>query len=634
MGGNMSDIAALGMIDEHQARTPDGGTASEAEYQPTAEERKAIKLAERLFEKAKRHRAQYDSKWLDYYRMFRGHQWKDQRPSYRHAEVVNLIFRTIQSLVPLQVDSRPKFEFLPQEPEDREIAEIINEVAEADWVRHNWNAELYEIILDSNLYGTGISEMCWNKKADFGKGKMEFKSGDPFYFFPDPAARDTNKECEFAVYAEPVDVRKIKRDYPDKKDFIKPDIIDIMKGSKTDMKEMKFRSPVDNKVIVESSNHLEIVNKDDALKITVWIGPEYLWDEFEEHENILRDPDTGEESAEYIQVAKWPTGRKIVICNGVLLEDTANPYDDGEIPYDRLVNYVLPREFWGMSEVEQLEGPQKTFNKLVSFALDVLTLMGNPIWVNPLGSDVDSDNLVNRPGLVIEPATREEAPYRVEGVQLQPYVMTMIDKMGEWFDSLGGSNDITRGVQPTGVTAAKAISTLQEAAHTRIRQKARNLDCFLQNVGQKYLSRVFQYYTAPEIVRLTGQDGAYKYFRMHVEKYDKTDEMGQPTGETGTRISVQPYTDAGLLDPTGAKVYEMRGKLDVRVATGSNLPFAKDEKEQKLLAFFDRGLIDAEEVLKNSEYNNWEAVLQRMEEKAQAAAAAEAQAQTGQPAQV
>jgi hypothetical protein len=631
VGRSMSDIAPIGILDEHAPRNQEGGAKSESEYQPTADERKAIKLVEKLFEKAKRHRSQYDQRWLDYYKMFRGNQWKEQRPSYRHAEVINLVFRTIQSLVPLQVDSRPKFEFLPQEPADRELVEILNEVAEADWVRHNWNAELYEIILDSNLYGTGQCETCHDPKADFNKGKIDFKSADPFYCFPDPDARDTNKGCEYFIYAEPVDVRKLRRDYPEKKDFIKPDVIDIMKGSKTDVKEMKFRSPVDNKVTLEGSNNIDLLNKDQALKITCWISPEYLHDEFEEHENILRDPETGVESSEFIQIAKYPRGRKIVVCNGVLLEDGPNPYDDGINPYDRLVNYVLPREYWGMSEIEQLEGPQKTFNKLVSFALDVLTLMGNPIWVNPLGSDVDSENLVNRPGLVVEPASREEAPYRIEGVQLQPYVLQMIEMMGTWFDSLGGSNDITRGVQPTGVTAARAISTLQEAAHTRIRQKTRNLDCMLQNVGQKYLSRVFQFYTAPEVFRLTAKDGSYKYFRFHVEKYDKQDELGQPTGEQGIRAYAQPYTDDGKIDPEQLRVFEMRGKIDVRVATGSNLPFARDEKEQKLLAYYDRQIIDAEEVLKNSEYSNWEAVLQRMEEKA--ARAAEAQQQQGiQPA--
>jgi hypothetical protein len=84
----------------------------------------------------------------------------------------------------------------------------------------------------------------------------------------------------------------------------------------------------------------------------------------------------------------------------------------------------------------------------------------------------------------------------------------------------------------------------------------------------------------------------------------------------------------------GINEYQMRGKFDVRVTTGSSLPFSKAEKEQRLLNLFDRQIIDAEEVLKSLEYPNYEALLQRMEQKAMQAAQAEQQAaaSSAQPA--
>ncbi len=628
----MADLAPNGLLDEHAPRdasVKSGDAAST--YDPTPEEKKVIKLVEKLFEKAKKHRAQYDQKWLDYYHMFRGKQWKEQRPSYRHSEVINLIFRTLQSLIPIQVDSRPRFEFLPQDPSDYELSLILNDVAEADWTKNNWSEQLLEVIYDANFYGTGMSRVV--AKPVMNILRVVYESADPFYCFPDPDARDTNKDCAYFVYAEPMDVRKIKKRYPEVKDYIKPDIQDLLKGSKTDFQPMKFRSPIDNKVTLEGSSTMDLVDKDKALLITLWLSPEYCEDDFEETEEKTIDPETKEEKVEYTQKSKYPNGRKIVVCNGVLCEDEPNGYDDSEVPYERYPNYILPREFWGMSEVEQLEGPQKTFNKLVSFALDVLTLMGNPIWVVPTASGVDAENITNRPGLVLEPdGTRENHPYRVEGVQLQPYVLQMIEKMGEWFDTVGGSQDVTRGVQPTGVTAASAISTLQEAAQTRVRQKSRNLDGYLQHVGQHWVSRTFQFRTAPEIYRLTNMEGASKYFRMHVEQFDELHPaghplQGQPTGETKYRVNYQPVGETGQIDPTQAQVYETRGKFDVKVATGSALPFAKDELENKLLAYFDRGIIDQEEVLKRSDYPNYQAVIARIQQKAQADAAAQAQQQ-------
>jgi len=168
------DPSGMGIQDEHAPRQRE---VKKASYEPTPDERKTIKLVERLFERAKKHRRLYDQQWLEYYRFFRGKQWKEQRPSYRHSEVINFVFRSIQSLVPIQADARPRFEFLPEEPTDLELSNILNDTAEADWTKNNWAAEFYEVLLDSNLYGAGISETCYSPKLK----KILYKSADPFY---------------------------------------------------------------------------------------------------------------------------------------------------------------------------------------------------------------------------------------------------------------------------------------------------------------------------------------------------------------------------------------------------------------------------------------------------------------------
>lgn len=613
-----------GLLSEHEAPPVDG---KGADYQPTDEERKTLKLAEKVFEKNKRHRSLYDQNWLSFYQMFRGKQWSEQRPSYRHAEVINFVFRTIQTLVPIQLDSRPRPDFLPQEPSDYELAVILAEAFEADWQKNNWQEQLLEVVYEGNFYGCGLSEVCVKKDGigTLGPKKIVYESVDPFYCFPDPDARDVNKDCGSFVYAKPTEVSKLKKRYPDKAQYLKPDLMDLLKGSKTDFSTFRFRSPVDQKVVLEGSQSVDLIDKEKALEVTVWLSPEFCEDDYEEKENQVTDADgnpvldeAGQPKSEFVQIAKYPQGRKIVYSNGVLLEDVPNPYADGMIPFQRYANYILPREFWGISEVEQLSGPQKIFNKIFSFALDVLTLMGNPIWVVDTEAGVDPENLVNRPGLVVEKNKEGEAR-REEGVQLQPYVMDLANQIAQWIDSLSGSQDVTRGVQPTGVTAMGAITALQESANTRIRQKARNLDAYLQQVGQAWLSRVFQYRTAPEIYRLTNQQGVEKYFRMHVEQ-----------GEDGYRVTYQPYLENGQIDPEQQKVYETRAKFDVRVSTGSQLPFNKAEKEAKLLALFDRQIIDQEEVLKGSDYPNYEAVIARMQQAAQQAAMAQAQQQAPQ----
>jgi hypothetical protein len=288
--------------------------------------------------------------------------------------------------------------------------------------------------------------------------------------------------------------------------------------------------------------------------------------------------------------------------------------DDGEWPWQRWTNYILPREFWGESEIAQIKGPQKIFNKIYSFVLDAMTMTGNPVWMVDHDSGVDPDKLTNTPGLVVEKNPGTEVR-RVEGTQLQPYILQTLDRVKEYIDQIAGAQDITRGIPAGGVTAAAAIADLQNAAQTRLRQKARNLDAYLQNLGAQYASRVMQYYTAPRTFNYTGDDGVTKYFKAHID-----------TNEEGNKVAVvQRFDDAGRPEPV-VNQYELRGKLDVRVTTGTALASSKARLKEEQLALFDRGLIDAEEFFKSTDYPNWEVVLERVREQEQAAAQAQAQA--------
>jgi hypothetical protein len=584
-------------------------------YTPDAEEKKDIKLVEKLFDQAKRFKSKYDERWNDFHNMFRGQQWKEQRPSYRHSEVINLIFREIQSAVPIQMDSRPKFEYLPQEPGDIELAEILNQVAESDWQKYNWQEQLTEVVYDSNIVGTGLGGIYFDPEKENGLGAACFDSEDPFYHFPDPAAKDFNKCMKYHVKAEPMAIEEIKKKWPNGK-YVTADVINIKQMDLRGKERVRFKSPTDATVLADGAEQYDASEQPQALVVTCYLDGGFEVDEKAEETQA----DDGTVNVKYVQFKKYPKGRKIVICAGVRLESSENEYEHGRMPFARLQNYVNPRQFWGISEIEQLESPQKVFNKLISFALDVLTLMGNPIWKVGTAAGVDTDNLFNQPGLVVE-ADDISQIQREEGVQLQPYVLQLIDRMKLWFDDVSGQGEASRGVQPTGVTAASAIQSLQEATQTRLRQKARNMDAFLQNMGQLYQETVFQKYTAPRIFRLTNKDGSMKFFKFHVEP-----------GEDGKKsVRYKPFLQNqqnGAVTEGEEKSFETSGSMDVKVSTGSMLPFAKADKENRLLQYFDRGIIDEEEVLKGAEFPNWEAVLQRVRER-QAQMAAQQQAGQG-----
>ena len=611
-----------GFLNEHES--PFSLESHNSDYSPTNEEIKAIKMVDKLFSRAKNHRKAYDEKWQDYYRMFRGKQWKDARPSYRHSEVINLIFRAIQSEIPILTDALPRPEFLPREPNDFELSKILNDVLDCDWTSGNWSYNFTETLYDSHLYGTGFAGIDYDSDLNDGAGGICFKSEDPFYQFPDPSSKNVNEESRYYIKAEPRDIEILKQLYPDHAEHIKSDLVDILRREKGLSENVKYKSPTDNRTVMEGGSPYDLESKNEALEVTC-----YVKDMETEEEEIKGEVglDGQLAASTYIKKLKYPLGRCLVVINGVLVKDQPITEDNGKFPFIRLTNYMLPREFWGISEVEQLESPQKIFNKLLSFTLDVLTLMGNPIWVVDNTSGVDTDNLFNRPGLIVEKEPGSEVR-REEGVQLQPYVLQMIDRMKIWFDDISGSAEVSRGMRPEGVTAASAIEALQNAQQTRLRQKSRYIDAFMQDFGQMYLSKVFDKYDVPRIFRITNNENTTKYFKFHVEK-----QKDPVTGQEKKIAKVREYNQGadGAYYEGEEKELSVQKMFDVKISMGSALPFEKNRLEDQSFKLFEAGIIDAEEVLKNMRYPNAEAVMQRMQRKAEAAAMAELQMQAPAP---
>ena len=570
------------------------------------EDQQTVKALLSDFFKWKAHREKYSKHWLDYYKFMRGSQWDTQRPSWRNSEVVNLIWSTIQGQIPLQTDVRPKFTFLPQDPEDMLFSQILEKVADSEWEKYNWLRVVFEVIFDGYIYGTGFSSMNYDPEIDFGIGAAVYKSEDPYHCYPDPDCNDVNDSLSRGFwYVRPMTTSRLKQKYPKFASKLKGDVNDFISDEKTNIKtDMQSSYMNTDRNMPEAQSRYQMYGDCKIEKTLVFTG--YLKpSDFEE----IEEENEGKKS--YTIKKKYPDGRYVVIANGLLLEDGPLPYEDGLIPFSRYCNYILPREFFGVSEIEQLKPSQVVFNKILAFTLDSLALMGNPIWVSD-DPNLDIDNLTNRPGMVV-PKTPGSTVSREMGVPLNPGFMQILDRLVGWFNDQAGQSEFSRGNTEGAVTAASAIEQLISASRTRIRQKQRNLDEYLKTVGWQYANRVFEFYTVPKIYRITNSDGSDLYMKMHVENQE---------GENGevarvARITEYQNNGKGGLIPRKEESLIIKGNFDIRVKTGSDLPFEAADKERKSLALFDRGIIDEEEVLDQINMPNKDKILQRLAERQQ-----------------
>lgn len=575
------------------------------------EDAQDVKLVMDIFKRYKRHRAKYDRNWLHYYKLWRGDQWHNVKmPSFRQQELINMIWQTIQSNLPLQTDVRPKISFIPEDPADLPFANVLNKISDSDWERKNWLMALSEVILDGYLYGTGFSQNGYDPDDDYGLGSVTFESFDPFYIYPDPEAKEINGPDSWGlITAVPTCTKRLKQKYPHLAEKIKADIKDNIASSKTALNDFKLRASNSDRDMPDVS---WLDGKEDAeertLVITAYLKPQETKD-YEEMD------DSGE--IKKITRKVYPYGRVVKIANGIKLESEDElPFANGKFPFSKYVNYILPREFYGVSEVEQLESPQRTFNKILNASLEIMNMMGNPIWVIDTASGVDPQHLVNRTGLIVEKEPGSEVR-REPGIQLSGTSLSLIDRLVDWFNGLAGNQDVSRGEAPGSITAASAIEQLMEAARTRIRQKQRNLDMFIRDFGRQYAEITLEKYTKPRVFRVTNDEGATEYFRFSVEK--DVDDMGNLTDKRIATIQrfIEGEIDGNdvMLPETPIKMALQSASFDVRVNTGSTLPFATADKEQRALNLFDRQIIDAKEVLDIMDFPNREEILVRMEQK-------------------
>lgn len=591
------------MLSEHAKL----GDPTKVDDDQSPEDRQIVAKVLKEFEKLKKHRSKYDYNWLHYYKMWRGDQWDGiKMPKHRQRECINMIWQTIQANMPLQTDARPRIQFVAEEPSDIEFANVLNEVMEADWERGNWLVPLSEIILDGYIYGTGYGSLIYDAEADFGMGSAQFESEDPFYLYPDNEAREINdNRSKIFIKAEPVDTDSLKREFPEFEDKIKSDIDSDIQSSKTSLNDYTARTSNSDRDMPDVSF---LTGKQKTtprtMLITAWMKP----DETEEVETEETDKN-GEISTKVIIKKVYPFGRVIKIANGLkIFEGTLT--ESGRFPFMKYVNYMLPREFFGVSEVEQLESPQRVFNKILNAAIEIMNLMGNPIWVISTDSGIDPNKLINRTGLVVEKEPGSEAR-REHGVELNATIFPLLDRLESWFDKIGGNQEVSRGQAPASITASSAIEQLMDAARTRIKQKQRNLDAMVRDMGRQYVDIVLENYTKSRVFRVTNDQTGTKYFKFRVDKV-LVDGKTQLVGKI--RNYVQTDGESIAMSDQEQEFF-ISGRFDVKVNTGTSLPFAVADKETKSFSLFDRGIIDEEEVLNNIEYPNKEQVIQKLMER-------------------
>lgn len=248
----------------------------------------------------------------------------------------------------------------------------------------------------------------------------------------------------------------------------------------------------------------------------------------------------------------FPNGGLVTIVGGVVVQvQQVFPYKHGMYPFMKLDN-IPSGKFYTTSNIEDLIPLQREYNRTRSQIIEAKNLMGKPKLMAPKGS-VDAKQITSEPGQVIYYTPGFNPPTNLPLQPLPSYVLQEVQQLQQDMDDLSGQHEISRGQNPSQVTAATALSFLKEQDDTKLSGTIESLEIALEVLGKQILSHVVQFWTQPRMVRTMGEDGAF--------------------------------------DAMMYKGSDLGGNLDVRVESGSALPQSKAAKQAFVMDLLKMGLI-------------------------------------------
>lgn len=123
---------------------------------------------------------------------------------------------------------------------------------------------------------------------------------------------------------------------------------------------------------------------------------------------------------------------------------------------------------WALGAIDPLIQKQDQLNQLDSHMQLSMQRMGNPIWLEPKGAEVEK--FTGEPGLVVKYTTvgvQGAKPERLQGEPINQSYFQLREQYLQDIEDLAGTYDVLKGSKPTGVEAFSALQLLVERSQSR-----------------------------------------------------------------------------------------------------------------------------------------------------------------------
>jgi hypothetical protein len=474
-----------------------------------------------------------------------GNQWIYWNPTSKQVMVApveddqerithNVIKPRVMVKLAKQTKNRIKYDVIPDSnsQERIEIAKAAHKFLRYWWEEEELDRKTRDIFLNNNVKAWCAAKVFFDPEAGdditpqegevgFEKdmnslhtGEIKCRICDPLTIYIDPAAT-SDDEIRWIVERKPRDVDYIKERY--KKDVSPDENIDY----------------IGNYTLHSSQSGLQTTTatgkkKNMAMVDEMWVKP----------------------------CAKYPKGLKVTVAGGQLLDVNENA---GDIPYIIFGDIPIPGSVKYDAFIKDMLPVQKNINIVKTMFATHAKRMGNSMWLVPLGTSVDEEELSNEFGGFVHytPGNGGAKPERIGPPDLPSFYDRIIGNSLQDVDDMSGAREISQGRLPGGLDTLGGLELMVEQENEKLAVSSQNYEQGMKKLLRRVLMLMKKHYTEERMGRILGEDNEIE-----------------------------------LIAFTGA---DLSGGEDIDIVQGSSLPEMRAAQQDRLMTLWDKGAIVTKE---------------------------------------
>jgi len=371
---------------------------------------------------------------------------------------------TFNNCVADQMDNMPEALMLPETKEFETVAEDLTDIVRFIMARNNYESIHRRRVEDCFCTGTAVTQVSWEPTMDDGKGNIAVFRWPIEAFLWDPAA-DTIQDARAVFKVSWHPMSWYEQHYPEESAHIGADYNEYSSLG-----------------VPPSQDETRPADEERAMLIEYWYR--------------LYDAD-----------AKRYTINVAYLAGGALLDEAKDLYSHGLYPF--VLDVYTPIEGIPVGEglIQECAPMMRYVNRYASYIDMNLRMASKGRLLVDRNAGLDKEALLDWESDVIEGDRID--PSALQWMQTQPFTGAATQQMLQMQTDIkqdSGQNQFTRGETAGGVTAASAISALQEAGGKITRLRTNVLNQGYKAIVEQVMWLISQFYDKNRLMMVTGRE--------------------------------------------------------------------------------------------------------------------------------